>query len=174
LKKPKPQPPKGAPDGTIWVGGPMPWFAMGIEITADDLDPDQITAHLGVRPTVQHRRGEVVLGKDGTPRPPRKFGRWAVRIESTESDEWDANEAAKLLIAKFAASPSDWCGISERATLRLKLALFFENFNQGFSLEPAVMRWLADRNVTLDIDIYEGDRDPEQPMSSEPEREVPH
>ena len=152
----------------------MPWFAVGIEITAEDLDPDGITTLLGVRPTVQHKRGEPVFGKDGTPRSPRKFGRWAVRIESTESDEWDANEAAKLLIAKFAADPSVWRAISEWARLRLTLALFLENFNQGFSLEPAVLSWLSNRNVTLDIDIYEGDRDPEQDSSSGADREVPH
>jgi hypothetical protein len=152
----------------------MPWFAMGIEITAEDLDPDEISSLLGARPTIQHKRGEPVFGKDGTPRLPRKFGRWAVRIEATESDERDANEAVKLLIAKFAADPSVWCGISERATLRLKLALFLENFNQGFSLEPVVLNWLADRNVTLDIDIYEGDREPEQPQSSGTGGEVLH
>jgi hypothetical protein len=152
----------------------MPWFAMRIEITAEDLDPDQITALLGVRPTVQHKRGEPVFGRDGTPRPPRKFGRWAIRMEANESDEWDANEAAKLLTAKFATDPGVWRAISERARLRLTLALFLENFNQGFSLEPAVLNWLSSRNVTLDIDIYEGDRDTEQDSSPGADSEVPH
>lgn len=115
-----------------------------------------------------------MFNKDHTSKRLPKFGRWSVGLESRETDEWDTNEAVKQLIAKFPADPTVWGAISARATVRLTLALFLENFNQGFSLDPVVLRWLADRNVRLDIDIYEGDRDPEQPASSEPDREVPH
>jgi hypothetical protein len=173
MKKPKPSPPRGAPAGTIWFGGPISWFALGIEITADDLKPDEITSLLGVKPTHQHERGELRFGKDGTPRRPPKFGRWALRIESGETDEWDANEAAKLLIAKFTADPIIWNTISSRATVRLTLALILESANQGFSLDPDVLRWLADRNVRLDIDIYEGDSETEIDQPAESDCEPP-
>ena len=170
MKKPKPTPPRGAPDGTVWFGGPMPWFAIGIEITAEDLNPDEITSLLGVRPTTQHKRGEPVFNKDHTRKRLPKFGRWSLGLESSETDEWDTNEAVKQLIARFPTDPTVWGAISERAKIRLTLALFLENFNQGFSIDPDVLRWLADRNVALDIDIYEGDREPEQPETSEPDR----
>lgn len=108
MKKPKPVPPRGAPTGTIWFGGPMAWFVIGIEITADDLKPDEFTALLGMKPTHHHERGQLRFGKDGTPRPAPKFGRWAFRFESSETDEWDANEAVKLFIGKLTADAVVW------------------------------------------------------------------
>jgi hypothetical protein len=152
----------------------MAWFVIGIEITADDLKPDEITSLLGVSPTHHHVRGELRFGKDGTPRRPPKFGRWAFRLESKETDEWDANEATKLFIGKFTADPIVWNTIASRATVRLTIALFLENANQGFSLDPDVLRWLADRNVRLGVDIYEGDSEPATGSTAELDRETPH
>jgi len=65
MKKPKPSSPRGAPGGTIRFGGPMAWFVIGTEITADDLKPDEITSFLGVSPTHHHERGQLRFGKDG-------------------------------------------------------------------------------------------------------------
>src|SRR5262245_34476694 len=174
MKKPKPSTPRGEPGGTVWFGGPMVWFVIGIEITADDLKPDEITSLLGVSPTHQHERGQLRFGKDGTPRPPPKFGRWAFRLESNDTDEWDANEAAKLFIDKLTADPVIWKTVASRATVRLTIALFLEKGNQGCSLDSEVLRWLADRNVRLDVDIYEGDSEPAPGTTAELDRETPH
>jgi hypothetical protein len=86
----------------------------------------------------------------------------------------DANEAAKLFIGKFTADPVVWNTIGSRAPVRLTIALFLENANQGFSLDPDVLRWLADRNVRLDIDIYEGDSEPGAGRPAESGRETSH
>ncbi|HET6234228.1 MAG TPA: DUF4279 domain-containing protein [Acetobacteraceae bacterium] len=57
MKKPNPQPPSDAPPGTVWFGGPIPWFSISLSITADDLDPGEVTRLLGVEPDEARRRG---------------------------------------------------------------------------------------------------------------------
>jgi hypothetical protein len=43
MKRAMPLPPSNAPKDTNWVGGPIPWFSISLSISAEDLDPDEIT-----------------------------------------------------------------------------------------------------------------------------------
>lgn len=66
-------------------------------------------------------------------------------------------EATKLLISKIPADPAVWKSISSRARIRLSVGVSLETFNQGLSIDPILLRLLADRQIRLDIDIYAGD-----------------
>ena len=56
------------------VGGPVDETSITLRVFGDDLDPDDVTARLGVQPTSQCRKGDVFRGK----RYDRieKTGRW--------------------------------------------------------------------------------------------------
>jgi hypothetical protein len=142
MKRPRPQLPEDAPAGTVWFGGPIPWFSIAIEITGDDLEVEKITSLLGVSPTQQQKR--------------ERLGRWSLQLRPGETDEWDVAEAAKLLIAKVPADQALWKSISSRAKVRLSVGLSLETYNQGLSIDPALSRLLADREMQLDFDIYAG------------------
>jgi hypothetical protein len=157
MNNPTSHPPKGAPAGTVWSGGSVPCLSIRLDITADDLKPNEITSRLGVAPTSSWEKGTTLLKRDGTVRRTTKSGRWALSLQPAETDEWEANKALILIIGRFQADESVWREISTRADMRLTLALFLETPNQGVSLDPASLRWLAERNIRLDFDIYAAD-----------------
>jgi hypothetical protein len=157
MKKPRPQPPKDVPAGTVWFGGPISWFSIAIEITGDDLKPDEITSLLGVAPTQQQERGKLISRPDGSRSRIATFGRWSLQLRADETDEWDVTEAAKLLLGEVPAGPTSWKSISSRARVRLSIGVSLEAFNQGLSVDLALQRLLVDREMQLDIDVYAGD-----------------
>jgi hypothetical protein len=65
VKRPMPLPPSDAPKDTVWVGGPITWFSISLSISAEDLDPDEITRLLGIQPTKAWRKGVPQSGRAG-------------------------------------------------------------------------------------------------------------
>ena len=145
------------PTGTAWFGGPIACFSVRIEIIADDLKPNEITPLLGVAPTTAWEKGTTLLNRDGSVRRTTKSGRWSLSLQPAETDEWEANGALNLMIGQFQADETVWREIASRAEVSLCLALVLEAAGQAVSLDPASLRWLADRNIRLDFDIYAAD-----------------
>ena len=50
-----------------------------------------------------------------------------------------------------------WRDIASRANVSLRLALLLEAPNQWLSLAPASLRWLTDRDIRLDLEIFAAD-----------------
>jgi hypothetical protein len=157
VKRPPPKPPGNAPAGTVWFGGPIPWFSISIEIHADDLVPEEVTSLLGAKPTQVQQKGKPWVTPNGKHVRVGKFGRWSLELKPDETDEWDVAEAAKILLSRVPADPAKWRALSSRARVRLSVAVSLESFNQGLSVDPALLRLLADREMQLDLAIYAGD-----------------
>jgi hypothetical protein len=145
------------PAGTARFGEPITCISVRLEITADNLKPTEITSLLGVAPTATWEKGTTLLNRDGSVRRTTNSGRWSLSLQPTETEEWEANQAVNLMIGRFAADETPWRTITSRADARLTLGLFLETSNQRVSLDPASLRWLADRNIRLDLDIYADD-----------------
>jgi uncharacterized protein DUF4279 len=157
VKRLPPKPPRDAPAGTVWFGGPIPWFSMSIEIHADDLVPDEVTSLLGAAPTQVQQKGKPWVTPNGKHVRMGKFGRWSLELKPNETDEWDVAEAARILLSRVPADPGVWRALSSRAKIRLSVGVGLESFNQGLSIDPALLRLLADREMQLDLAIYVGD-----------------
>lgn len=157
VKRPPPKPPENAPAGTTWFGGPIPWFSISIEIHSDDLVPDEVTSLLGVEPTQVQQKGKPWVTPNGKHVRVGKFGRWSLELKPNETDEWDVAEAAKILLSRVPADSAKWRALSSRARVRLSVGVSLGSFNQGLSVDPALLRLLADREMQLDLDIYAGD-----------------
>jgi hypothetical protein len=155
MKRPYPQKPSGAPDGTIWFGGPIKWFSISLIITGDDLNPDQVTQLFGMLPTRAHKKDAPIIRADGTVQRIPKIGTWVFQLTPTDTDEWDVEEAAKLLISQFPADPRVWATLPVDVKMRLSFGLDIEDANnRGFSLSSDILRFVGDRNVRLDFDLY--------------------
>jgi len=61
------------------------------------------------------------------------------------------------MMSRFTADAAVWRDIASRARMRLCVSVFLETINQGVSFDPASLRWLADRTIALDFDIYAAD-----------------
>jgi hypothetical protein len=154
MKTPPFVPPQNAPADTVWIGGPIPWFSMSIEITADDLVPDEVTALLGVTPTQTQQKGKPWTTADGKKERIGKFGRWSLRLDPAEANELEVAESAVTLLNRVPADIAVWEALSCRATIRLSVGLGLESLHQGLSIDPGLLRRLADRRMALDLAIY--------------------
>jgi hypothetical protein len=153
MKRPRPQPPKDAPEGTVWSGGPIRWFSISLIVRADELVPDEVTLLLLVAPTRARAKGMPLSQRVGA--PVARFGSWEVQLTPQETDEWDVSEAVRLLISRFPEDLEVWKQLSASARIRLSVGLHLETTNQGFSLSFDVSRFAADRDIDIHFDIYD-------------------
>src|SRR5437773_10183713 len=99
MKRPHPEVPRNAPEGTVWFGGPIGWFSIALIVRATDLVPDEITRLLLVTPTRTQVKGVPVTQKAGA--RAATIGSWTVALTPHETDEWDVSEALRLLVGRF-------------------------------------------------------------------------
>jgi hypothetical protein len=154
MKKPYPQPPSDAPPGTVWFGGPIPWFLVSLSIKADDLDPDGVTRLLGTKPDDVQRRGVATANGRRAP-----FGMWTIRLRRDETTEWDVGVAIAMLLDRVSVSTEAWDQARASADARVSVGLHLDSSNRGFELAPDLLRRLANLGLRLDVDIYAGNAD---------------
>jgi Domain of unknown function (DUF4279) len=109
---------------------------------------------LDLKPTFRQKKGEWVFARDGKSKRLAKFGRWSLQLLPEQTEDATVEEAVTLLMSKCGTEPDVWRAISSRAEIRLSLGISLETPNQGMSFDPAILTWLADRAIQLDIDVY--------------------
>lgn len=154
MKQPRPSAPVGAPEGTVQLGGPIDWFSASLQVSGDDLDPEQITRLLEHAPTRAQRRGVPLRRPDGTARVPPRFGRWARDLKPSQTDEWDISEVIRLLFEGLPLDLAVWDQVAALGRTRMAFGLNMPTSNREFELEPDLMRFLAARRVSVWFDIY--------------------
>lgn len=142
--------------GELIPMGPMLFTAGGLidsskatlAIYGDDLDPEQVTAKLGVAPTRSQRRG--VLAKDRT--VAARVGAWFLSEQGAAPE--GPNELAHRLKKRLPEDPVLWASLGEEVSIQMRFGLFQEAWNRGFDLDPEVVAWLGRIGATLVFDIY--------------------
>lgn len=147
------KPPSGAPEGTVWFGGPVDSFVITLRITGD-FDPDQITSLLQCAPTRTETKGKVIHTPGG-PRTPKK-GVWSLRIESNGCPEGDLENGIKTLLDSVSDDPEVWATLNSTYSIDLFCGLFLDAHNRGFSLSDKVSGMLSARRLEIGFDIYFG------------------
>jgi len=159
VKRPKPKPPSDLPEGTIFFGGPIEWFSIALIINTEAVAPEELSQMLGCEPTGAWRKGEPILRPDGSVKRVPKFSSWQLKLSSNETDEWNLCEAAKLLLNRVNGDVPTWREIVSDGQARLSFGLTMDSSNRGFTLEVELTRYLADRGIRIDFDIYTDDFD---------------
>jgi hypothetical protein len=145
--------PSGAPEDTIWFGGPVDKFKIALRIYGDALDPDQISALIGCTPTVGERMGLPVSLGDG--KRIAKTGRWSLTIESKDcSEEDDVEDGIKLLLARLPTDVDLWNALNAEYKVDIFCGIFLASSNRGFGISAEVSRMLADRHLKIGFDLY--------------------
>ena len=132
------------------MGGPVDDFTATLRVFGDDLDPDEVTRALGVPPTASHRKGELHEPAPGRAYP-RKHGSW--RLASAR-DAPSLEAAVAGLLDILTPDLARWRDLTSRFTVDVFCGVFLRESNRGFELSPALARALADRHLTIGIDIY--------------------
>lgn len=139
------QPPDGAPEGTVWFGGPVDRFRITLRILGDQLDPDQVSDVLGMPPTSSARKGDPF---------PRK-GRWLLEIESKDcGQDVDVEDGIELLFSRLPSDPDFWASLTTAYNVDIFCGLFLTSANRGFGISAEVSKLLADRHLEIGFDLY--------------------
>lgn len=130
----------------------MPRLSVSLRVVGDALDPAEVTRIFGVEPDVGVRKGEARWRRGTTVVQPT--GMWSRRAQPKPAAEWDLDGLISALLAEFPADPAIWHALGRRYTLDVFCGLFMGRENQGAALRPGMLRALAERGLTLDLDVY--------------------
>ena len=131
------------------VGGPVDETSITLRVFGDNLDPDEVTAQLGVQPTSHCRKGDVFRGKQYD--RIEKTGRWLLARPHV-TDNVDA--IIQRLLKDLPDSLEIWQTLHSKFKIDLFLGIWLRDWNRGFSLIPKTLRMLADRELEIGFDIY--------------------
>lgn len=139
------KPPSGAPEGTVWFGGPVDRWKVTLRVFGEDLDPDHISSLLGRQPSSAKKRGD----------PYPKTGRWLYSINSKDCDEKDdVEDGIRMLLEPLPPTGCAWNSLMSMYRVDVSCGLFLASSNRGFGLSPQVSRLLSERNLAVGFDLY--------------------
>ena len=137
-----------------------------LRIFGEHLDPDEISALLGSRPTDSYSKGEVRRTSSGHV-VTRKAGMWSITASPREPEGLD--DQVHEVLSGLSTDMAVWSTLNQKYRVDLFCGLFMEETNEGFSLSVATMSALAARGIEIGLDIYAPDRpiDPAAPCPCE-------
>ncbi len=142
---PKQVPPRGAPKGTIWVGGVVDETHVCLGVYGDDLDPDEVTVILGREPTSSHRKGDQT--KRGFV---QRRGVWLLDNDGTA----DPEELTCKLLDRLPKDEGTWVKLAKRYDVQLRFGLHLQRWNRGLDFTPQLVARMAKLHARIIFDIY--------------------
>lgn len=147
------------PDRGVTIGGPVDQVGVSLSIygkeDGEELNPDEISALLGVTPTLVCRRGERLRPRS----PPHRCGIWSLGIEPLRGNE-AADGALTMLLDQLPSDPGLWAALRARYNMRFFFFVSFNDFNRGFGLSACSIARAAVIGAPMDFDLYADDRYP--------------
>lgn len=143
--------PRG-PEGTIWFGGEPDEAHLCLRVCGDDLDPEMVSRVLGCQPSRSQRKGQSILAPTGEVKRIARTGSWL--LDSPVGAEATIDEAIQTLFASLPRDLSLWTSLTSRFAVDLICDLTVRCVNRGFNLRPEVLALVAERGITLGLDIF--------------------
>ena len=82
-------------------------------------------------------------------------GLWEFALDRNATDEWDIDEATKLLLAAVPASAQTWRSLAKECVVYSDIAASLTSDSSAFSLSAPLMASLAERCIEVRFDIYD-------------------
>jgi len=130
------------------AGGPVDKFSVTLAVYHPELDPDEVSSRLGVKPTAAHRRGE----SRGPKSPPLSTGGWFLRREAVPPMEPSA--AVIELLSTLPKDRAFWDEFRCDYKVQVRVAVHTDGWNRGFSLAPSAIACVAATGIEIDFDLY--------------------
>jgi Domain of unknown function (DUF4279) len=140
------------------AGGEIDEVSVSLRVVAPDLEPSDVTALLGVEPTFAARKGD--RRRSGSTEVVQRTGIWIFALP--ESREWELANAIRTLLARLPEELLVWERLRAQAETDVFCGLHLDRWNRGVELPPELLRQLADRRLSLGLDIYARGSDPEE------------
>lgn len=121
-----------------------------LRVMGDDLDPDEITTLLCHPPTSSQRKGDI-RGSGHV----LSFGMWRLHVD--DSIPGNLERQIDGLLSKLTPDIGRWRFLNARYRIDLFCGLFMRQGNEGLSLSPVLLARVAERGISLGLDIYDPD-----------------
>ncbi len=132
------------------AGGPIDSVCATLSVYGEQLDPDTITAALGVAPTASYRRGDARRGRG---MPAHRGGGWF--IERVGDAPQTPESLTRALLENLPSSQAEvWGHLAAHYDTQLHLALYLYSFNRGFTLSSELSWHLAAMRLRVVFDVY--------------------
>jgi hypothetical protein len=135
--------------------------SVSLRFFGDDLDPQEVTDALGADPSISASKGEAWTTSAGAEKIAHT-GMW--RLQSERRLPGDADAQVVDLLGSLSDELAVWERLASRFEADLFCGLWLDGFNSGQPFSLSTLRLIADRHLTLDLDIY-GDPDLEADQS---------
>lgn len=116
-----------------------------------DLEPDEISFLLGGQPTLSYRKGDEHHGVI------KRKGAWIYEVPDSEPGDLDSQicEIFEFLTHDITI----WLDLVESFEVDVFTGIFMEESEEGFTLKPATMALLTERQISIGFDIYAPEND---------------
>lgn len=133
---------------SVTVGGEVAGAKVSLRLFAEDIDPDRVTAQLGIEPTLAFRAGDRVSSRSAAR---RKEGTW--QFESQLPEGLSIEEHIVGILKIIPNELSDW----EQLTRSLRKDIFcwitIESQVSGLSIGVETLDKLARFGLNLELDL---------------------
>jgi hypothetical protein len=131
------------------AGGEVDECWIMLRFLGDNLEPDSITAMLGVDPTSSCRKGEPPSnGRTG----PVPTGYWVLDCERTTNSA--DHQIQRLLREDLPHDMGIWGSLTKHFVAELKINLLPAKWARGATLSADTIQLLAERGLRLGLDVY--------------------
>lgn len=130
------------------VGGVIDESGVTLIVYGHDLDPDDVTGLLGVKPTRSFRRG-YQRSPNSHPMP---HGAWFLEVRGKTPDGPDIQ--LRKLLMKLPASENVWKQLRLLHKVQIRFGLHLTGWNKGFGIPSTLLRRLAKIGGDLEFDVY--------------------
>lgn len=121
------------------------------------MDPAPIAGILGLEPAGIHKAGEPRFTPKGTPLPGRWTDtRWSAGLVELDDDEVET--AIRSFLDRMKRHSTFWQSLTARNAKAELICSLDGGEHQGFSIDPKLLRRLADLNIVLGFEIYSADQ----------------
>ena len=144
------KPPPAMEDMVLVAGGEVDEYHIALRFFGDDLDPDRLTELLGAKPTSACRKGDLFKGR--VSQRVEKQGKWLLAMPERPGEEFEAQVDA--LLDGLTSDLGVWRQLSAKYNGDLFCGAWVRSWNRGMELSPSLLAKLAERGLTLGLDIY--------------------
>lgn len=128
----------------------MHQYTVELRIAGQNLDPDEVTKHLGIEPTQVRRRGER-RSENST----WTENMWAYEIIPSQQEAWQSlSDGLMTLLESMRPLYSQIHSYLPANSVYLWCGHFTSSFDGGPALSPTLLRALSDFGVELVLDTY--------------------
>jgi len=125
---------------------------VAVRFYGDDLDPDELNRRLGALAESAARKGDVTRSEKTGRERTAKTGRWIFRVERREPGDLDGQ--IRELFGSLTSDLSVWRELAAKYALDLFVGLFMKETNEGIEVSVDCLAMLAERGITLSLDVY--------------------